>query len=149
MYRLNLNVDDHIKTIRESIEAKRELDKMLSSDFFMDTKADKVNLLTSDMIENEKEFIINCEVPGIKKEDISILFENSFLKIEAKVNEEVEKEEERFIFREIKKGNFKRFFKFRVEINPQDIEAKHENGILTIKIPKAERKSKEISIKIK
>lgn len=139
-----VNVSEHLKAIRQSAEAKKWIDDMLSSDFFVDD-----TYLRSDIIETEKEFMINCEIPGVQKEDISILFEDSFLKITAESSKESENEEQRFILKEIKKGKFQRSFKLKGEFDPENIEAKHENGVLTIKIPKIEVKKKEFSIKIK
>lgn len=141
---MHVNVAEHLKAIREASEAKKWIDDMFSSGLLVDDA-----YLRSDVIENEKEFIINCEAPGIRKEDISISFEDSFLKIKAKSSKESENKEERFIIKEIKKGNFQRSFRLKGDFDPENIEAKHENGILTIKIPKNEIKPKEISIKIK
>ena len=139
-----MHVNEHLKAIREASEAKRWINDMLSSNLFVDD-----TYLRSDIIENEKEFIINCEIPGIKKEDISILFEDSFLKIKANSSEELENEGVEFILKEIKKGKFQRSFKLKGDFNPENIEAKHENGLLIIKIPKIEVKKKEFSVKIK
>ena len=139
-----MHVNEHLKAIREASEAKKWINDMLSSNLFVDD-----TYLRSDIIENEKEFIINCEIPGIKKEDISILFEDSFLKIKANSSEELENEGVEFILKEIKKGKFQRSFKLKGDFNPENIEAKHENGLLTIKIPKIEVKKKEFSVKIK
>ena len=139
-----MHVNEHLKAIREASEAKRWINDMLSSNLFVDD-----TYLRSDIIENEKEFIINCEIPGIKKEDISILFEDSFLKIKANSSEELENEGVEFILKEIKKGKFQRSFKLKGDFNPENIEAKHENGLLIIKIPKNEEKKKEFSVKNK
>ena len=139
-----MHVNEHLKAIREASEAKKWINDMLSSNLFVDD-----TYLRSDIIENEKEFIINCEIPGIKKEDISILFEDYFLKIKANSSEELENEGVEFILKEIKKGKFQRSFKLKGDFNPENIEAKHENGLLTIKIPKIEVKKKEFSVKIK
>ena len=139
-----MHVNEHLKAIREASEAKKWINDMLSSNLFVDD-----TYLRSDIIENEKEFIINCEIPGIKKEDISILFEDSFLKIKANSSEELENEGVEFILKEIKKGKFQRSFKLKGDFNPENIEAKHENGLLIIKIPKIEVKKKEFSVKIK
>jgi len=141
---MHVNVAEHLKAIREASDAKKWIDDMLSSNLLIDDA-----YLRADIIENEKEFTINCEIPGIKKEDISIFFEDSFLKIKANSSEEFENKGDRFILKEIKRGKFQRSFKLKGEFNPEDIEAKHENGILTIKIPKTENKRKEFSIKIK
>ena len=112
-----MHVNEHLKAIREASEAKKWINDMLSSNLFVDD-----TYLRSDIIENEKEFIINCEIPGIKKEDISILFEDSFLKIKANSSEELENEGVEFILKEIKKGKFQRSFKLKGDFNPENIE---------------------------
>ena len=77
------------------------------------------------------------------------MFEDSFLKIKANSSEELENEGVEIILKEIKKGKFQRSFKLKGDFNPENIEAKHENGLLIIKIPKIEVKKKEFSVKIK
>lgn len=103
----------------------------------------------TDIMEDDKEWIIRSEMPGVKKEDISISFEDSMLKIEAKkeIKNKIENEKEHLS--EIKSGKYEHKFKLANGIDSNKIEATYENGVLELKIPKKEEKQKQIEIKIK
>ena len=125
-------------------------------DFFSKASYPKVNVL-----DNNGDITILAAVPGLKKEDISVEFdqEESALSISAdsvrKVdktsspkegeNVETEIDEPSYLIRELKQSSFKRTFLIN---NPgnydfQRIDAKMEDGILTIIIPKTEESKKE------
>ena len=100
-----------------------------------------------DVIENDKKFIIEMELAGIKKENINIDTEDNTLIIEAerKIDETLKyNRQERYI------GKFKRIFTLPDNIDTEGIEAKLNNGILTVSIPKTideTKKKKQIVIK--
>lgn len=101
-----------------------------------------------DVHEDEHNFVIDAELPGLKREEIKINFQDGTLSIsgersyqhEKKANGENgngEKEKnahrvERFY------GRFHRSFTFPTAVNSDRISAKFEHGVLTITVPKAE-----------
>jgi HSP20 family protein len=100
--------------------------------------------------ENDDEFVISAEVPGMKKDDIKITFENNHLTIsgEKKSNEEIK--EENFHQLECRYGKFSRTIVVPAGVKSDKIEADYEQGILTIHLPKDEdAKPKQIEVKIK
>ena len=103
----------------------------------------------TDIIECEDEWYIISEIPGVKKEDISISFENSMLNLQAKKEMKVNSENGNKKIIEIKTGSYERKFKLGSDIDGNKIEATYEHGILELKIPKKREKQKQIEIKIK
>ncbi len=91
--------------------------------------------------------IIELQVPGLVKEDISILTEGGTITISAEVKKEVKEEKNSFVSREFSSKSFSRSWKMPSEIDPDKIEASLKNGVLTVSIPATEaKKKKKISI---
>lgn len=90
--------------------------------------------------ENNDEFMIEVAVPGMKKDDFRIDFDNGRLTISSEhKNENVEKEGERVTRREFSYQSFHRTFNIPEKIvNADKITAKYDSGILHIQLPKLE-----------
>ncbi len=97
------------------------------------------NPIKADIRETEKEYIIDAEMPGIKKEDIKLELRDDTLTIAVEQNEEVREDTENYIRRERRYGSFSRSF-YVENIKQDEVTAKYDNGILTIKIPKDHNK---------
>lgn len=97
-----------------------------------------------DLSENEKEYIIEAELPGVKDEDVDISFSNNDLTIKGKreAKEEVKKRD--YYRLERSYGSFETTLPFPENASHDNIEASLENGILTIKIPKKELSKTEV-----
>jgi len=107
-------------------------------DFFNDGAANR-NLLRDsfkiDIVENEKEFIVEAELPGIKKEEVDINVDEGTLSITVNRSEETNKEEKNYIHRERRVASMNR----RVRLSGtklDEISAKLEDGVLLVTIPK-------------
>jgi HSP20 family protein len=120
-------------------------DHLLFGDEFSNRSLYYPNL---DIIENEEEWLIFAELPGVKKEDISISINDSILKLSAKREQITVGENSKSKVKEIRYGKFERKLKLGSDLDPSTIDAKLENGILNIRIPKNKKKIKEIEIKI-
>ena len=100
-----------------------------------------------DVIEQENDFIVTADLPGVKKEDVNITFENSVLTISGTRNSQAVPENARLLLNELRSGDFNRSLKFRQDIDTSKMTAEMSNGILTVTLPKAESvKAKEIHI---
>lgn len=97
------------------------------------------NPVKADIRETEKEYIIDAEIPGIKKEDIKLDLKDDTLTIAVEHNEEVKEDSENYIRRERKYGSFSRSF-YVENVKQDEVSAKYDNGILTIKLPKDDNK---------
>lgn len=98
--------------------------------------------LKADIKETEKEFIIDIEAPGVKKEEIKIDLKDDVLTVLVERDDEVKEEKDNYIRRERKYGSCARTF-YVPDIAQENISAKHENGILTISLPKVEDVKRE------
>jgi len=89
--------------------------------------------------ENPEEYSVEVAAPSFEKEDFNIELNNDVLTIssEKKVENET-KEDERFTKREFSYQSFSRSFTLPVTVEREKINAKYENGILRIVIPKKE-----------
>lgn len=96
------------------------------------------NMMKTDVKERDNEYVIDVELPGIDKKDITLDLRDGYLVIgvhrEHNVNEDNKKEN--FIRRERSYGSFSRSF-YVGDIKEKDIDAKLENGILQIIVPKS------------
>jgi HSP20 family protein len=90
--------------------------------------------------ETDKSFEIEMAVPGIEKKDINVEVEKEVLTISSEMKDEKNEEFDNYSRREFHFTSFKRSFKVPKEAEVSKIEAKQENGVLSIKIPKKEEK---------
>ena len=104
-----------------------------------------------DVVDDEKSIKLIAELPGVKKEDVKILLEDGFLTVSGEKKNEFEgKEEINIIRNERLFGKFERKFELPEDINPDEIKAKFENGLLNISIAKlVPEKPKERIIEVK
>lgn len=100
------------------------------------------NLIKSDIKETEDNYQICMEVPGFNKEDIHVSLSDGYLNVQAKkdVNKVEKDKEEKIIRQECYSGSLSRSFFVGEGMKEEDVEAKLENGVLTIQFPKLEKK---------
>ncbi|MCR2044115.1 heat shock protein Hsp18 [Anaerosalibacter massiliensis] len=91
--------------------------------------------LKVDLKETSENYLIDADLPGIKKEDINIDFHNNYLVISAKRNESTEDKKENYIRRERHYGEFKRSF-YIDNVDESKISASFNDGVLKIILPK-------------
>lgn len=102
-----------------------------------------------DIYETKESYVINAELPGLNKEDISIdLNDNTLtLKGERKFEEKVEKDN--YVRVERSYGSFARSFVLSDNVNPEGVTANYKDGVLVVTLPKKEEaKPKEIKVEI-
>ncbi len=91
-----------------------------------------------DFSENEKEYIVRVEAPGIPKEDFEVNVEGQTLTITGHRDFEKEEKTEEYFWREREAGRFVRSIQLPTPIDRSKVAADHHNGIMTIRLPKAE-----------
>lgn len=105
--------------------------------------------MKADIQETDAAFILEADLPGFKKENISVEYREGRLYVNAKKEEETKVEKKNYLRQERYYGEVSR--RFRVEgIKEQEISAEYKDGVLKVTMPKAEPKpeSKQaISIK--
>jgi len=90
-----------------------------------------------DVYETDTEVVVKAEVPGIKKEDIEINFQDNMLTIRGQSKEESEVKEEGYYRKELRTGSFYRAVRLPAEVKQDEIKATCDNGVCTIRAPKA------------
>lgn len=103
------------------------------------------NVMKTDVRENKDSYDVFVDLPGFKKEDVKLDLDNGYLTISAQRNEELDEKdnEGRYIRQERATGSCARSFYVGKELEPKDISAKFENGILSLHLPKAGAKKLE------
>jgi HSP20 family protein len=92
----------------------------------------------ANITETNKDFQLELSAPGLQREDFKIDVENGTLIISAEKEEEIKEEEKNYRRREFSYNKFSRIFQLPENINDNAIEAKYNNGILKVSIPKKE-----------
>ena len=102
-----------------------------------------------DFYEKEGKYYLNAEIPGVKKEDISIEIDNNILTIKGQKESTREEEGADYYVRESTSGAFSRSVRLPSEVEEENIEATFEDGILRVVMPhkgKAKTAARRIQI---
>jgi len=91
-----------------------------------------------DIKESPKEYVVTAEVPGIAKGDIHIELADNLLTLKGERKFEREQKEESYHRVERSYGSFTRSFSLPAKVKSDAIEAVFKDGVLTVRIPKAE-----------
>ena len=90
-----------------------------------------------DVKEQEKNYVVHAEVPGVKKEDIHVAIDGAVVSISAERREEKDvKEGERVLRSERYVGKVSRSFQLAQEIDEAQVTAKYTDGVLELVLPK-------------
>ncbi|MFX0004227.1 MAG: Hsp20/alpha crystallin family protein [Promethearchaeota archaeon] len=92
----------------------------------------------SNTVEDEKNYNITAELPGLDKGDLTITFHDGMLEIKGEQKQEKKEEKKGFIRREYSSATYYRAFSLPENIDSEAIDAKLDKGILKVTIPKKE-----------
>jgi HSP20 family protein len=102
-----------------------------------------------DIFEEADNIRIVAEIPGVQPEDIKISLEGNLLTIHGTKQQEAEEKTERVHRYERTYGAFERSFTLPASVEPKDIKANYDQGVLTITLPKSERaKPRQIEVQV-
>ena len=100
----------------------------------------KAMVMRTDIKENEKNYEFDIDMPGFKKEEISIDINDGYLTVKAKKEENKEKNSNEGYLRRERFYSASRSYFVGDKIKEEDIKAKYDNGVLSITVPKEEPK---------
>jgi HSP20 family protein len=102
-----------------------------------------------DIYESDTAVVLKVDLPGTKKEDVSVEVADNVLTIKGERRVDSEVKEESYYRREISYGSFSRSFNLQYAVKPDKIRARFKNGVLEIEIPKPEEeKPKQVNVSI-
>lgn len=134
-------------------DLQNEINSLFSKQFSSENGESYESVLSNwapavDIKEEDKQFVIHADVPGVDPRNIEIHMENDVLTIKGEKLTESKKEEEGYSRIERSSGSFYRRFTLPDTIDAANIQAKTKNGVLEIIIPKTKKaESKRIQVK--
>lgn len=142
----------------QSLDPFRSMDRLLDRFFGMRSpwldREENYSLSTwmpaCDIIETDDEFVVKAELPEVKKEDVSVTFENNALMLRGERKFDAQEHGEQFHRIESRYGEFMRSFRLPHHVDADKIHAEFKDGILKVSLPKRpEAKPKQIEVKVK
>ena len=100
-----------------------------------------------DFSEKDGKYFLTAELPGLKRDDISISIEDGFVTVTGKKEEKKEEEGTNYYLKETRSGSFSRSFQLPGKVDSDNVDAAFKDGVLTVTMPKekaAETKKIEI-----
>jgi len=102
-----------------------------------------------DVYEDEHNIVLKLEIPGMKESDLDIQLENNLLTVRGERKFEKEEKEENFHRIERRYGSFYRSFTIPNTVNPENVKASYDAGVLSIQLEKrAEARPKQIKVQV-
>jgi HSP20 family protein len=101
-----------------------------------------------DVSETDKELKVCAELPGVSEKDVDVRLEDDVLVIRAEKKFERKDEKENFHFMERSYGTFQRSLRLPFSVNPDDVKAGFENGVLTVTLPKSAQQARSRRIEV-
>lgn len=104
-----------------------------------------MNVPAVNITENKENYQVSLAVPGMKKDDFKIDIDGNMLTISSEREENKEEKDKKFTRKEYSYSSFSRSFTLPEEINKEKIEAKYEEGVLKISLPRKEEAKKPLA----
>lgn len=122
-------------------------DSFLSNDYHENYLQNSRKPATN-VFETEKDFRIELMLPGFAKEDVQMNYHKNLLTIKVEKEGNEENNEYKYSHREFSAYNFEKSFKLPNTVDTEKIDAKFENGILTVVLPKKEEAVEKAPVSI-
>lgn len=95
-----------------------------------------------DVTETDRAYVVKLEMPGVAKEDVQISVDGRVVSVQAQTQRSEERKEgERVLYRERSFSSYARSFTLPAEIDPADVNATLEQGVLNMSLPKRSAQS--------
>ena len=118
--------------------------------FYDDSKVEKKlygkhakNMMKTDVKEKDNGYEVAIDLPGFKKDELHLELNDGYLTISAEkgLDKDEKDKNDKYIRRERYAGSMSRSFYVGENMKEEDIHAKYENGILTLDVPKEQKKA--------
>lgn len=134
----------HYIPTREMRRFQHEMDRLFASHFAPFHQGAKQTETTSwtprvDLVENDDTYLIYLDIPGTSKDKLEINFHEDKLTVTGDREGFVKQNGEKALILERQNGHFQRTFTLPETVASDKIEASYQDGVLTIRVPKAEK----------
>jgi HSP20 family protein len=138
---------------RELNTIQSEMNRLFNSFFDSPTPSNSAAprrwIPAMDLSESEQEFVLRADLPGLDENDVNIELEDSVLTVSGERKSEHEERKEGYYRVERASGKFSRSLTLPEGVDPEQINASFENGVLEVHIPKPEqRKPHRVAISV-
>src|ERR1700751_1835829 len=138
---------------REFVTIQDRMNRLFRASFGPEGREEALTTTTFappvDVYEDEHNITLKIEVPGIEEKDIDFRVENNTLTVHGERKFEKEEKEENFRRVERQYGSFTRSFTLPSTVDPEQVTATYDKGMLKIKLAKkAEAKPKQIKVNV-
>jgi len=117
-------------------------------DLFTDTPVWNTRTPAVDVREQENEYLMEAELPGLTEKDIELNVEDNILTLSSKKEESKEEKKNGYLIRERHNYEFARTFVLPKDVDREKIKAEFKNGVLVVSIQKKpEAKPRKIDVK--
>jgi HSP20 family protein len=140
---LNENQEEEIKKENFNLETDSEnLNPEVENDNWLED--DYSGQLSVDVYQTDKDIVVKSTIAGVRPEDIDISINGDMLTIKGLRRKDHEVEEDDYFFKECYWGGFSRSIILPVDVKADKIAATLKNGVLTVVLPKTEKKNVKV-----
>jgi HSP20 family protein len=136
---------------RDLIDVRDDFDRLVDRMFGRDIDLfeGKWKEPSIDLYEEENNIKVKAELPGIKKEDISVKVTEDTLTVSGKKSSRKEINKENYYTKEISEGSYTRTISLPAEVDREKVKASYKDGVLEIELPKSPQKqAMEVNIDV-
>jgi HSP20 family protein len=134
--------------VRDLIQMREAMDQLMNDRFFRVFDSGRPAVLPMDAYVEKDAIVLVADVPGLKPEDLEVVFEGDTLTIRGEFKAPAENKN--YLLRERLTGKFERTLTVNTPIEAANITAEFEAGVLRLTLPKAEAaKPKQITVQVK
>jgi HSP20 family protein len=127
----------YISPYRRMASLRNAMDRLLEENFTENAPVEREMLLAVDVRAEDEAFVVEALVPGLDEEDLNVEILNNTVTIRGEFKDGDEKES-KYLICELPQGRFARVITLPVALDSTKAEASLKNGLLSLRIPKAE-----------
>lgn len=137
-------------TLTPLFSLRREMDRILEDAYGRTNQPTVAWTPAADVREDERAYLFDLELPGVAPESVEVTADQGVLSVRGERRSEArESNVGRWHIVERSQGAFRRSFQLPAQVAEDKIEAQYTNGVLTVRVPKAEvPKAKKIEVKV-
>ncbi|HVG96982.1 MAG TPA: Hsp20/alpha crystallin family protein [Chloroflexota bacterium] len=131
---------DRWNPFRDMLALREAMDRMFDDNSLRNGFASgRASSFPIDLAESDAGFVLRAALPGLKPEDVQITIHGDTLTVRGESTASEERKEQHWIIREQRSGAFHRMVTLPAPVNPDGAEARFQDGILELTLPKAEQ----------